>query len=1009
MRRPGLRSPGRTYNTVILGATALALLAMVGVSYREWRRYSRANTDAARTRDALDSVDRLLSDLMDAEAAQRGYLLTGDSRYLDPYNLAVRAVPDDLSLLRQRLAARTGEAGNLARLDELTGQRLAEFRQMVEVRSQQGAAPAAAIFLSDQGKRTMDAIRALCTEIRQRENAGQSQASVDGEAAARTALLVTAAGSLVLLFLFAVGTEPGVVSDPQVRRNPWPVRYGAAVLATAAAFGLRMMLTPLIGPTELAFSIFLPAVLFSAWFGGFRPGALSILLSALLSSYYLAEPRGSLLIRHETDQISLLIFVVVGFGVALLSDAQRRSVGLARHAELAEREERQRFETTLASIGDAVVATDGEGKVTFANRIALGLLGWPEKQIAGQSLDGVFRIVNEFTRTEVESPVARVLREGCIAGLANHTILIARDGRETPIDDSAAPILGAEGDIRGTVLVFRDISDRRRAEASSRLLVSIVESSDDAIVSNDLNGIVTTWNRGAERMFGYTAAEMIGQPIAMLAAPGREGEIGQNLERIHQGESTALSDTVRRTKYGSLVDVSITASPLYDGAGRIAGASRIARDITGRKRAEAALADLNGRLAKELADTGRLRELSIRLLESGELAPQLQQVLETSIELLGAHKGCVQIHDESGGVLRMMAHCGFDREFLEKCAAVPPGASLFDPSHGIDAVTSTSLFGSDRKPLGVLSIVYPQPHRPSERDLHLLELLARQAERVIERQQFDEKQVELRAKEQALAAEKALRETEAELARMERALSVGELAASIAHEVNQPLAGVVTNAEAGVRWLDGARPNIEEAKQSLALIARDANRAGAVISRIRRFLKKEPSPAASLDINDVIREAVALTGAEVAKRRTALRMDLEAGLPPVRGDRIQLQQVIVNLIMNGVEAMAAAGGAKELLVVSQASQEPGSHAGVLVAVRDTGIGIKPEDTQRIFDAFFTTKSSGMGMGLSISRSILEAHGGRIWAEPNQGPGLTVRFSLPAGSAGEKVSVAGRPA
>ena len=1004
MRRSGLRSPGRRYNTIIIAIAALALLAMVGVSYREWRRYSRANSDAAQTRDALDSVDRLLSDLIDAEAAQRGYLLTGERRYLDPYNAAVRAVPDDLAALRQRLAARTGEAVNLARLDQLTGQRLAEFTRTIEVRSKQGAAAATALFLGDQGKQTMDAIRALFAGIRRRENAGQSQASAEGEAAAKSALFVTAAGSLILLFLFAVGTEPRVESDPQVRVNPWPVRYGAAVIATGAAFGLRLMLTPLIGPTELAFTVFLPAILFAAWFGGFRPGALSILLSALLSVYFFAEPRGSLLIRGEGDQISLLIFVVVGFGVALLGDAQRRAVGMARRAEVAEREERQRFETTLASIGDAVVATDAQGNLTFANRIALGLLGWPEQEIVGQSLDRVFRIVNEFTRAEVESPVARVLREGGIAGLANHTILIARDGAEVPIDDSAAPILGADGNIRGTVLVFRDIGERRRADAASRLLASIVESSDDAIISNGLDGIVTTWNNGAERMFGYTATEMIGQPVAMLAPAGREAEAARNLERNRQGESIGAYETVRRTKSGSLIDVSMTASPLHDAAGRIAGASRIARDITSRKKAEAELAALNDRLAKDLEDTRRLRELSMRLLEGGDLVPQLQHVLDASIDLLGAEKGCIHLHDESARVLRMVAHAGWDEKFLAEFAEVPAGEPLFDgPSQAGAAVASTSLLGSDRDLLGMLSIVFPRPHHPSERDLHLLELLARQADRVIERKRFDEKQAELRAKEQALAAEKLLRETEAELARVGRALSVGELAASIAHEVNQPLAGVVTNAQAGIRWLEGARPNVEEAKESLALIARDANRAGAVISRIRRFLKKEPAQAAPLDINDVIREAVALTGAEVAKRRAALRTELAAGLPPVRGDRIQLQQVLVNLMMNGVEAMAAAD-AKDLVV---ASRESGGQ--VLVSVRDSGAGIRPEDTLRMFDAFFTTKSSGMGMGLSISRSILEAHGGRIWAEPNRGPGLTVQFSLPAESAGEKVSVAGKPA
>jgi PAS domain S-box-containing protein len=163
-------------------------------------------------------------------------------------------------------------------------------------------------------------------------------------------------------------------------------------------------------------------------------------------------------------------------------------------AENSERNGRQRFETTLASIGDAVIVTDAAGRVAFTNKIALSLMRRTESEIAGKPLDEAFRIINEFTRVTVESPVTRVLREGGIVGLANHTVLIASDGTEVPIDDSAAPIRAADGSVQGTVLVFRDVTARRRAEATSRLLASVVGFSDDAIMSADLNGIVTSWN-----------------------------------------------------------------------------------------------------------------------------------------------------------------------------------------------------------------------------------------------------------------------------------------------------------------------------------------------------------------------------------------------------------------------------------------------------------------------------------------------------------------------------------
>ena len=249
------------------------------------------------------------------------------------------------------------------------------------------------------------------------------------------------------------------------------------------------------------------------------------------------------------------------------------------------------------------------------------------------------------------------------------------------------------------------------------------------------------------------------------------------------------------------------------------------------------------------------------------------------------------------------------------------------------------------------------------------------------------------AKERDLAADKALHEAQAELARVIRALTVGELATSIAHEVNQPLAAVVTNAEACLRWLSGNTPNLAEAQESLALIVRDGNRASEVIRGIREFLKKEDLQAEPIDINEVVQEGIALARAELLKSRIALRVELSTELPPVLGDRVQLQQVILNLIMNGRDAMASvADRPRELLVTSRKHGDDT----ILVAVRDSGTGANPQDLDRMFDAFFTTKPTGMGLGLSISRSIIEAHGGRIWAVCNDGPGLTVLFSLPVG-------------
>jgi PAS domain S-box-containing protein len=239
-------------------------------------------------------------------------------------------------------------------------------------------------------------------------------------------------------------------------------------------------------------------------------------------------------------------------------------------------------------------------------------------------------------------------------------------------------------------------------------------------------------------------------------------------------------------------------------------------------------------------------------------------------------------------------------------------------------------------------------------------------------------------------AEEALREARAELAQVTRLMTMGELTASIAHEINQPLTAVVTSANACQRWLAGPMPNLDEARAAVARIARDGNRASDVIGRIRALVKKSATEQTELDINEVIQEVLGLLQNEIQKNRVALRMELTADLRRILGDRIQLQQVILNLVMNGIEAMSGAmERSRELLIRSRQLESDK----VLVAVQDSGIGIDPQNLEKIFDAFYTTKSQGMGMGLAISRSIIENHGGKLWAIPNDGPGATFQFTL----------------
>ena len=240
-------------------------------------------------------------------------------------------------------------------------------------------------------------------------------------------------------------------------------------------------------------------------------------------------------------------------------------------------------------------------------------------------------------------------------------------------------------------------------------------------------------------------------------------------------------------------------------------------------------------------------------------------------------------------------------------------------------------------------------------------------------------------------SEEALREAQAELARVARATTMGELTASIAHEVNQPLAAVVTNANACLRWLNARTPDLDEARTAAQRIVRDGNRASDVIARIRGFLTKGEPVTVQLDANDVVREIIMLTQGEVLRRDASLLTELADGLPAVSADRVQLQQVLLNLMMNALDAMSAVTDRPRVLRIRTSTYES---AAILVAFQDSGVGLNPEQMERLFEAFYTTKPEGMGMGLSISRSIVEMHGGRLWATPNDGPGATFQFTLP---------------
>jgi PAS domain S-box-containing protein len=401
--------------------------------------------------------------------------------------------------------------------------------------------------------------------------------------------------------------------------------------------------------------------------------------------------------------------------------------------------------------------------------------------------------------------------------------ILLPDGSVKHIHTVGHPVLNAFGDLVQFVGSSTDITERKRAEQATLLLAAIVESSHDAIVSKSLNGVITSWNKGAERLFGYAAEEAVGQNITLIIPPERRHEERTIVEQLTRGERVDNFETVRMRKDGNLLDVSLTISPMKDASGRVVGASKLARDITERKRAE-----------------------------------------------------------------------------------------------------------------------------------------------------------------------EALRQAQADLAYASRLTTMGEFTASLAHEVKQPIAAAVTDANTCVRWITRDEPDLKEAREAAWRIVKDANRAAEIINRVRLLFKKGPPQRELLDVNEVAREMIVLLGDELLRYSISVRTELAEELPHVIGDRVQLQQVLMNLMVNGVDAMHDVDGPRELIIKSQ----PGENNELLLSVSDTGVGLPRHQADQIFNAFFTTKAQGTGMGLRISRSIIESHGGRLWAADNSPRGARFCFTLP---------------
>ena len=436
------------------------------------------------------------------------------------------------------------------------------------------------------------------------------------------------------------------------------------------------------------------------------------------------------------------------------------TVQLGITSDITDRKRREKATILLAAIvdssDDAIVSKDLNGTITSWNKSAERLFGYTAEEAIGQPI--LLLIPPE--RHDEEYAILERLRRG---EHIRHfeTVRRRKDGSLLEVSLTISPLRNAAGRVIGASKIARDITGAKAAERAALLLGAIVDSSDDAIISKDLNGIITSWNKSAERVFGYTAAEAVGQSITMLIPPDRLDEEPNILARLRRGERVDHFETIRRRKDGTLLDISLTISPVKDADGRIIGASKIARNITERKRAEGAIRALNYQLTADLSAMTRMQQLSTRLVQADDFMALLGEVLDAAIEITGGDRGIIRLL--ANGSLKIAAQRGFEPELLKTFDSVPGGAaawditgervsvpdiansSIFDEpvrekllAGGIRAAQSTPLVSRSGDVLGVFSTYYRGPGKLNERELRLLDILARLAADLIERKAGEE-------------------------------------------------------------------------------------------------------------------------------------------------------------------------------------------------------------------------------------------------------------------------------
>jgi PAS domain S-box-containing protein len=733
---------------------------------------------------------------------------------------------------------------------------------------------------------------------------------------------------------------------PADREVPAVLRYGVAVASVAVAVIATLPLEPnaFVGP------VFFLTVIVSAWFGGGRPGLLAALLATLALAYFRLPPLYSLRVVPP-NRIPLLLFVVSAVLVSWLSARMNRTLVQLQRArdELETRVQERTAElhdqaALLDLTHDTVFARDMNDVITYWNRGAEGLYGWDRSETIGKTSHEVTKTIFPELLPDINRTL---LATGRWEGELIHT---KRDGSQVVVASRWALQRDEHGKPAAILETNNDITERRRAEEAVRESEeqwrAVFENNPTMYFMVDAAGTILSVNPFGAQQLGYAIEELIGRPVLDLFHEADRAGVQHNVIACLDHVGRAMSWEFRKVrKDGSVLWVRETARAMLLKGRTVLLV--VCEDITERKRAE----NLTARVFERAPDRACIigRDYRYRRVNLG----------------FGRFWG---VPTEKAAGMTVADVVG--REYFE---ALKP---YLDRCFAGEDVTWTEWFATTRG------------RRHIELGFTALRLESEHVEAVlaIGRDLTDQ-----------MLANEALQKAQAELAHVTRMTTLGELAASIAHEVNQPLAAIVADANASLNWLDLPDPRLDMVRQTLEAMLTDSHRAADVVKRIRQLATKTEPHKSRLDVNDVVRDVLSLVQPELRHHDVTLGVELASGLPPVFGDRVQLQQVLLNLIMNGIEAMKTVRDRPRQLLIRSHQHEPGT---IVVAVRDSGVGLDPPGADRIFDAFYTTKPDGLGMGLSISRSIIEAHAGRLWASGNDDHGVTLQFTLPTGGGDE---------